>query len=350
MNLNSDKYKDKKLITKQLLLNEITDLDIYNRYMDGQPVIFNSAIKSPLMKDNNPSFGFFTSNSNEILFNDFRLGGGDCITFVKMKYRHLNLNYNEVLSKIAYDFNLENKFICKKINTNNKVEHKIKQNKTEILKNKTNFILNKRSREWSLHDIKYWKDYGISLKTLEKYNVTPIDYIFINDKIIKADKFAYCFTEFKDNKLTYKIYQPYNTKFKWLTNHNDTIWQGWSQLPKEGTDLIITKSLKDVMAIYENLGLPSISLQAESVNPKDKIIFELQKRFFNIYLLYDNDFDKDSNWGQIYADKLINIYNFDNILIPSNYKCKDYSDLIKKFGKNKATSIIKKIIHNILPF
>jgi hypothetical protein len=33
-------------------------------------------------------------------------------------------------------------------------------------------------------------------------------HIFLNDKIILADKHAYCFTEFKDGIETYKIYQP----------------------------------------------------------------------------------------------------------------------------------------------
>jgi hypothetical protein len=33
----------------------------------------------------------------------------------------------------------------------------------------------------------------------------PISHIFLNDKIILADKHAYCFTEFKDGIETYKI-------------------------------------------------------------------------------------------------------------------------------------------------
>jgi hypothetical protein len=346
MNLNDKKYSNKQLITKRLLLNEITDLEIYNMYMGNKSVDLNKPILSPLLPEKKASFGFFIGQNNEIYFKDFRLGGGDCIKFVQMMF---DLDYNEALSKVAYDFKIEEHFICKKMN--NTITNKtIDQNRTDLFKTNIKFKLGKKKRDWQLHDVKYWKSFGITIDILTKYNVQPVSYIFLNDNIVKADRHAYCYIEYKDGIETYKIYQPFSDKLKWLNSHNDSVWQGWKQLPNKGTSLILTKSLKDVMAIAENYNIPSVSLQAESIKPKDKIIQELHSRFFNIFLLYDNDFDKDINWGQQYANKLVDTHNFINIVIPDEYECKDFSDLIKKYGNEKAKSILDDLINNTLPF
>lgn len=208
--------------------------------------------------------------------------------------------------------------------------------------------LGKKARDWNLHDIKYWSQFGIDIETLEKYNVAPISYLFIGGRPIHADKYAYCFTEYKDGRETYKIYQPFSEKYKWINNHNDSVWQGWSMLPKEGDQLIITKSLKDVMSITNVLGIPAISLQAESIKPKNHIIHELEDRFKTIYLLYDNDFDKEINWGQNFAEELCKNYKFINLMIPSSFESKDFSDLVKNYGAKNAKEIWEEKIE--IPF
>ncbi|MGK2861905.1 MAG: hypothetical protein ACSLE0_08225, partial [Chitinophagaceae bacterium] len=174
---------------------------------------------------------------------------------------------------------------------------------------------------------------------LIQYNVTPIEYYFINGAIIKTDKYAYAFIEYKDGQETYKIYQPFNKDFKWINNHNDSIWQGWNQLPPKGEILIITKSLKDVMSITDVLGIPSVSLQSESVHPKRIVMKELHFRFEDIYLLYDNDFDKEQNWGQLFAKSVASEFNLYNIAIQDSRKCKDFSDLVKEYGAVESKKI-----------
>lgn len=346
MDLNSQKYNDKVIVTKQLLFDHITELDVYNMYMDGKPVSLSGTIVSPIRAEKRPSFGFFMGDSNEIMFKDFRLGGGDCIKFVQLKF---GLNYNMALLKVAKDFRLDDYFILSD-NLKASSERKITQNKLEIVESHVKFSLRVRRRKATIYDIKFWKDFGISPSTLKAYNVHPIDYFFINDHIIKADRYAYCFTEIKDGYETYKIYQPFSEKYKWINSHNESVWQGWTQLPEKDASVIVTKSLKDVMAITENFGIPAVSLQAESVKPKQIVIEELKARFFNVYLFYDNDYDKETNWGQVYADSIAKDFNLDNIFIPSKYKCKDYSDLVKAYGVNIANNILKTEINNIIPF
>jgi hypothetical protein len=337
---------NKKLVTKALLLEKINEIDIYSYYIDDT-IDLSTTISSPLReKDDNPSFGFFVNSNKEILFKDFVLGGGDCIKFVQMMF---NLNFNEALSKIVIDLELTNDFHYKNINLKTTNTKNIYKSKEDLLKN-INFEnkLQIRKREWLLHDLKYWRSYNIDIELLEKYNVCPIDYIFINDNPIKTDTHAYCFIEYKDGVETYKIYQPYNNKFKWLNNHNDSVWQGWTQLPDKGERVIITKSLKDVMSIVNTLNIPAISLQAESVKPKDAIISELKSRFKEVFIFYDNDFDKETNWGREFGKKLSDAYDIMQYEIPDYYQTKDFSDLIKNVGVDHSKKIWN--MHIDIPF
>ena len=336
---------NKRTISKESLLKYIDDVDVYTFY-SNEDVEINKVTLSPLREEHRPSFGYFLADDgNEILFKDFVRGGGDFIKFVQLLY---DLPYYDAMSKIAIDFGLDDKFIVKPMpKHHSKPSSKI--NKKDVLKNRVSITLQKRRRRWKAHDLAYWTQFGITRTILEKYNVEPIDYIFINSNPIKADKFAYCFIEYKDNNETYKIYQPYSEEYKWRTNHNHSIWQGWCQLPEQGDTLIITKSLKDVMSIVSTTNYASVALQAESVKPKDHVVDQLKERFKNIYLLYDNDYNSEVNWGQKFAIDIIHKYNIENIFIPTVYECKDYSDLWKSF-KQKSVKILEEAIKNSLPF
>ena len=62
MDLNSKKYLEKPLVTKQGILDYIQDIDVYRKYMDGKEVELRGGLHSPLRADPNPSFGFFIGN------------------------------------------------------------------------------------------------------------------------------------------------------------------------------------------------------------------------------------------------------------------------------------------------
>ena len=330
MNLN------KKPLTKENLVVQVSDIEIYAYYL-GAEIGVSSSMSSPFREDKKHSFGFFVGESGEICFNDFVEGSGDCIAFVQKLFK---LNFNEALIKIVMDFNLQDEFDFRPVNvpiTTNPIINIDRGSTTKRLTEGRSIAIKKRKAE--LYDIEFWLQYGITRQTLVQYNVTPILYYFINGAIIKTDKYAYAFIEYKDGKETYKIYQPFNKDYKWINNHNDSVWQGWGQLPPEGEILIITKSLKDVMSITEILDVPSVALQSESVLPKIGVIEELHRRFDDIYILYDNDFDKEQNWGEIYSKKLAQQFNFYNIQIQTKRECKDFSDLVKKYGAVKSKQI-----------
>jgi len=339
-----DLNKTKKLISKKDILDRFNEIEIFQKYIN-EPIFLNKLILSPLRKEKNPSFGFFIGENREICFKDFVLGAGDFVKFIMLKFGR---SYFEALSTIACDFDLQDEFICKIYNKTNFQKSKTTQpTKDELLAKYTGYKLGKTKRNWQDHDTLFWQQYGITLETLQKYRVEAISLIFIGDDIFPADKYTYCFKEMKDGIETYKIYQPYNEKYKWINNHDNSVWQGWTQLPQSDDHLIITKSLKDVMTLHE-LGWNAISLQSENLIPKRHVFQQLKDRFKYITVLYDNDFDSETNWGKLFGDKLSTELGTIECYIDDEYKCKDVSDLVKKYGKVQAKEILEK--HTLLPF
>lgn len=341
---------NKKMLSKEEILKYYDDWDVYRYYCNGNNINIGTAILSPIRAEDNPSFAFFIGESGEICFNDFKIGKGDFVNFVKLKF---GLNYYEALSKIAIDLGIDDEYIVQRnINTDynigNVKDLKDVRTREEIIKDLNSYNLRKKTRDWTSNDVLYWNKFGITKNTLLKYNVAPISHIFIKDKIIPCKNASYCFTEYKDNRETYKIYQPFNDNYKWLNNHNSSVWQGWTQLPTKGTKLIITKSLKDVMAIKDVCNIPAIALQNEGILPKEKIIDELKSRFDVIYVLYDNDFDKEYNWGREFGKKLSDEFNLRQIEIEDKKEAKDFSDFVKKYGNIEACKYLKALTK--LPF
>lgn len=339
-NLNDNK----PLISKSEILKHFNELEIFQYYIDDE-IMLGKAILSPLRREKNPSFGFFVGEGNEICFNDFKLGKGDFIQFIRLRD---GLTYFEALSKIANDFNLQDNYVCKKYTKECNDKAKTKIIKEDVLSKYTKSELGKKAREWQSHDVLFWRQFGIGKETLDFFNVQPISFIFIGDKCFPADKYAYCFIETKDGVETYKIYQPFSENYKWINNHDESVWQGWSQLPESGEILIITKSLKDVMSLYEVAKLPAISMQAENMLPKRHVFQQLESRFKSIELLYDNDFDKNPNWGRVFADKFAKEFGLVDSFIPDKHQSKDFSDLIKNYGKEQAKHIL--FYETLMPF
>lgn len=327
-----------QIINKNDILSNTNDITIYNTYLDSELVI-GARIPSPFRKDDNPSFGFFNGKS-EVCWKDFSTGEtGDCFEFVKRLFP--NFSYFDTLSKIATDLNLPtNKEYFYKNMSHIKTQIKeLSDAERSFLIAKANSNLQVKFRKWSEQDAVFWHQRGVNYQTLLYYNVQPISHIFINDNIIVADELAYAFMENKDNVVTYKVYQPFNIKgLKWLNSHDSSIWQGWTQLPESGVELIITKSLKDVMALATITRTPAIALQSENTKPKKAIVEELKSRFKSIYILYDNDFDKEINVGRIMGKEMVE--HFDNyavqIEIPEKFKSKDFSDLVMNIGPVEA--------------
>ena len=61
--------------------------------------------------------------------------------------------------------------------------------------------------------------------------------------------------------------------------------------------------------------------------------------------LYDNDFNKEKNYGRIDGTRLADLFGIEQIEIPTGYKCKDPSDLYHTFGGDTVRKVITHLLH-----
>lgn len=107
-------------------------------------------------------------------------------------------------------------------------------------------------------------------------------------------------------------------------------------LPKDGGEnLVITKSLKDCMLLYE-LGIPAIAPCSENLFVSQKQYDKLKSKFKNIFLFYDNDQAGISNMNKIRKQFPDLIVTF----IPRKLEAKDISDFYFKYGKKRTIELI----------
>ena len=311
----------------------ISDAEILQRYMGLDS--FPCSISSPLRDDDrNPSFSLVEKEDGAVVWKDF--GTGDTGNATSLLAKLWNVTYSEALLKIKMDVGEP----IPRVSLIRRYKGRVHVTSNSSIKVKV--------REWKDWDREYWNSYGITQKFAQWCNVYPISHAFFTRKekdgrertvCIPMDKYAYAYFEWKDGIQSVKLYQPYSATMKWLSKHDASVWDLWKQAFRwadmnSDEALVITSSRKDAMCIWENLGVPAMSLQGEGYIPKPQVMKQVLERFRTVYLLYDNDFQhKEDNPGQDNAKKLIEMYpTLKNICIPSEMRCKDPSDLVKKWG------------------
>lgn len=307
-------------ITLDNILKIVSEDDIlaYYFHIYKLPTLINS----PLREDKNPSFSIYKTNNNGIRCFDFGLKRSYGLYDLLMEYFHLD--FRALLDKIWRD-------MCRMQTSFDTINRPITRQTSQDIKFEV------CTRPFRDYDLEFWKSFGITQQWLRFGRVFAISDIIkkCDDQQInlRADKYAYVYVEFKDDIQSLKIYQPFNKRYKWLSDGNSSIWSLWSQLPDYGDKLIITSSVKDALCLWANIHVPSCSMQSEITIPKPQIVEQLKRRFKHIYILFDNDFDKLSNTGQIRAIQLANKYGFTNVCIDSEWKVKDPSDFYKTHGR-----------------
>ena len=316
------------------ILDRVSEFDILSFYFKITHI--PCVINSPLRKDKHPSFKLYSIDGYKIYFKDYATKqNGDTFSLLSL---YFNLNFKETIQRIYNDLigyismGGPIKYLSK---SSSKIYHK-------------NIKLDVKIRDWKEWDILYWESYGISIPWANFGDIYPISHTIItknnNKFIIPADKHAYVYVERKDNNISLKTYQPFSESYKWISKHDGSVWDLWQQLPQNANNLIITSSRKDALCIWENTKIPATGLQCESYLPKENVVQELKNRFKNIYVLYDNDFKKEENYGRINGKIFADTFGLQQIEIPNEYKCKDISDVAFNHGR-KA---IKEIIFNLI--
>lgn len=305
-------------ISLQDILSNTTEANILSYYLGITKV--PCLIHSPFRRDRNPSFGFFSPDGVKIYYNDFATN--DRGNIYKLLSNLWGCSYTEVLLRIKREL-LTSKDI--------QVKKYIPAIRVNSVHN--NSSLQVKIRNWESYDIEYWESFGITLKWLKFANVYPISHkIIIKDGkkyVFKSDKYAYAYVEYKEGKVSIKIYQPLNKKgYKWLSKHDSSVISLWAQLPKKADKVCICASVKDALCLMSNIKIPSIALQGEGYKISNTAIKELKKRFKQIYICLDNDLP-----GLKDADKLAEETGFINTVLPYFEEGKDIADFYKAKGK-----------------
>lgn len=293
-------------ITLDYILSKVSEYDIYAHYV-GQFKV-GAIYNSPFRKDKNPSFGiYYSKRTKQLLFKDH--GTGECGNIVKFVSLYTGLtNYNDILKDIVKQLNIT-------------TDTKLDSSKQYIPSSET--VIGIVRQKFTPTDINYWSQFNISEKTLKKFNVNSIKYYLCNGivkGIYKEDNPMYAYKVYNN----FKIYRPLADKYtKWRNNLTEYDIQGYAQLPSKGDTLIITKSMKDVMCLYE-MGIPAISPSSESTFIPNDILEGLKKRFKRIIILFDRD-----NAGVKYLRKMSLKTGLEGLLVHKKFKAKDISDAIK---------------------
>ena len=323
-------YSTKTAITITMslrdLLDKVDDYTIYSYYLG--PFKPGKLMNSPLRSnDKMPSFAIFPTKDGALLFKDHGTGvAGNALKFMKL---------------------------YKGIQTRDELERELlrifrKSNPTSSAATVTRSYTPKEDTDIGIvrqpfteADKRYWKQFHISIDTLKRFNVFSIKYFLCNRVVrgtYKEDSPMYAYKVYDK----FKIYRPLASKYtKWRTNLTNRHVQGLAELPYEGGNLlIITKSLKDVMCLYE-MGFNAIAASSETTFIPNDIIKSLRKKWKHIVILYDRDAT-----GMLKSREYSKQYKFDAIFVHKKFKAKDISDAVKENNfdqvKNWLTNTVKR--------
>ena len=322
----------KPSLNKKFILDKINQESIME-YYTGNKVTSKKLVTSCLRNDNHVTVGFYKSKSGILYMHDFATNEHlDCWNLVMRLY---NVSYYDALKIVARDFNL--------------LESSIKSEKApvraESLKETESSKIQVQIKDFSEEELKWWNQFGIEKKLLKKYHIYSIQHVFLNGELkfvtSKSNPiYGYYFGKDKNGIEKWKIYFPMKTEFRFLNNLSKKVLQGYHQLPKTGDLLVITKSMKDVVALY-GFGIPAVSPNSETLFVDDKKLEEFKQRFKHIIVLYDNDRPGLHNMWLIRKQHPELNYFY----LPW-YLSKDFTDSIKLVGVDNMKEYVNEFMSN----
>ena len=306
-------------ITKEFIFSKINQESIMQFYT-GIDVTSKKLHLSPFRNDHKVTCALYKSKSNILYLHDFATNEHiNCFQVVMKKY---GVNYYEALQIIARDFRLVGGS-----NSNLKEAPKLVQPLKETEKTRIQVQI----KDYTEQELEWWKSFGISKKLLKKYHIYSLQHVFLNGALKftsdeKSPIYGYYFGKDKNGIEKWKIYFPLKTEYRFLNNLSKKVLQGYHQLPKTGDLLVVTKSMKDVVALY-SFGIAAVSPNSETLFIDDKKLEEFKQRFKHILVLYDNDRPGKHNMWLIRKQHPELNYFY----LPF-YLSKDFTDSIKLVG------------------
>lgn len=315
-------------ISKELLLSKYSQETFFEHYL-GVPVkkgLFCSP--SIIRTDHTPTCSFYKDNKGHLQYKDF---AGPSFDFIGCVEYIFQCSYYKALRIMANDFG----FIT--IDNTPKNPPKIEYTGYDF-KQTEKAKIEVEIKEFSEKELQWWNNFGISPITLLKYKVYSIKSVFLNGVYFTSSTettpiYGYYGGENPNGDELWRLYFPTKRNYRFLSNWSSTMIQGSKLIPKSGEFIVITKSLKDVMALSE-FDIPAIAPNSENLFLSEAQYEKLRCRFKEIYLLYDRDLP-----GVKAANKIRKKFkNLRVLLVP---KTKDFTDYVKKYGTLKTFNLIK---------
>jgi hypothetical protein len=322
-------------ITKKQLLAHRTEEEYMSFYLGINPD--HGLHRNPLRKDRKPSASFYRDNNGDgqLRFKDWATG--ERLNFVDVVMVKYQCNLDKALKIIGNDFGIISKPHYEK-------HERAVEFKGDILDSNASSILQGEVVPFKDKDILWWKSFGITEETLKKYDVHNLKTVFLNGypSFFSNNRdpiYGYYFGK-EDGRELWKMYMPNRQTFRFLLNTNKL--QGLKQLPKTGDVLVVTKSLKDVMVLYE-MGIPAIATQGESMLLSDVQYKNLSERFKRIVF----NGDADPAGIKFMANSRRKYSGIAMTFMDQERFAKDVSDYVKKVGFSRAQRVISFFINKI---
>ncbi len=346
-----DKLDTKAYIEVSEILEKVSEEYIWAYYIGNYQV--GKLMSAPYRQDKKPSFWLTYDQRGRLMFKDFGVENmyGDIFNFLCSVY---SLTLPQACEKINNDLGL--KIIKgKKVEAIKKTEFKKlkkieEEAKRQKLKDKIQVVIRKYEEE----DIKYWREFGITYQTLERYFIYCAQKVFLNKKLVYVHSInSPCYVYYFPKSTNVKCYRPFVKENRFFPSNisTDTDIQGYWQCEvksrKKNKVLVLTKSMKDVMLLRE-LGVDAMAPHGESHRIPEDFIRHIKKYYPVILLLYDCD-----RTG-IKASRVIwKEHRIPPFFIPKKYRedyCKDISDLYKIKGEEVCRKFIEEMIFKAKTF
>lgn len=292
--------------------------------------------KSSLRVDNRPTATFYRNKRGELIYHDFGIGfDGNFINVVMFLYK---CSFSEAVTKIAKDFNY--------IPNDDPEPIKIRHSNV-IIEEKTETNIQIEEQPFTQLELKWWESFGIHKETLDKYKIYSCKSIFLNNFYFSSSSprnpiYGY-YGGKKQGIELWRIYFPLKKEYRFLSNWPKTMIQGAKQLPNGISNIIITKSMKDCMNLYE-CGINAIAPCSETVLMNQKQMDKIRMQTDKLIYLGDNDLP-----GVRGAHHYKKQYPFIRCIFIKRKYAKDISDLYKFVGKQdhkEAIEELKEIFNN----
>jgi len=292
-------------------------------------------LKSPFNPiDKNPSaYVYYSKTANRYKFKDFSTDKmGDGVTLVQELFQLSTRG--EAAHKIITDYN---QFVL-----NNKEDYSLREFKIH----QKYKVIESTKRGWTNLDQKFWTQFHIGSKLLERYQVFPLESYKmtkeadgdLKELLITGSHHIYGY--FRADGTLYKIYQPMVRDNKFIKVREYI--QGTDQLNFRGEFMVINSSLKDLMS-FNKLGFHNI----ETVAPDSEntlipvhVMDSYKLRYKGVCTLFDND-----EAGKKAMKKYEDTYGVKGALLPIS---NDLSDSMRDVGPKQVKEVLTPILQKAL--